>query len=75
MSEVRSAHLRRLDHRLSRTTARLVVEAPEALGLVGLRLPWFQVRNQDGDGPATVLIFDEIGGSMGVSAKRFVDHA
>ena len=44
------------------------------------KLPWYEIRNADGDadaaapeddGVATVLIYDEIGGSFGVNAKSF----
>ncbi len=56
-----------------------MADRPTAEQLLAVKLPWFEIRNQsedDGtggapDGPATVLIFDEIGGSFGVSAKKF----
>lgn len=47
-----------------------------------LALPWYEIRAQQGDGSGggntadrsttDVFLFDEIGGSFGVSAKRFV---
>lgn len=49
--------------------------------LLTARLPWFEVRNAagndepdpaDDEDTATVYIFDEIGGSMGVEASTFV---
>jgi ATP-dependent protease ClpP protease subunit/phage head maturation protease len=52
----------------------------EVADMVG-NLPWYEIRNAAGDDPGssprgddepTVFIFGEIGGSMGVSAKRFV---
>ncbi|MDG4784346.1 ATP-dependent Clp protease proteolytic subunit [Micromonospora sp. WMMD1102] len=77
-----SIHVRRLQSRVERTAARLVDlaerERLSVADLAGARLPWYAVRNQagnedgDGDGFATVFIFDEIGGSLGVTAKQFV---
>jgi ATP-dependent protease ClpP protease subunit/phage head maturation protease len=76
MAEVDSVHLRRLHNRVAHTTARVVEHTGvDASALAGVRLPWYEVRNQaagGGGGPATVLIFDEIGGSFGISAKKFV---
>lgn len=72
-----SVHTQKLADRVTRTAARLVDHAARhGLGvadLAGARLPWFDVRNQAGEGdePATVRIFDEIGGSLGTSAKSF----
>lgn len=75
-----SIHLRRLDSRKSRTAQRLVDyarrEGLDVADLADAQLPWYQVRDQSvgasDAGTATVFIFDEIGGSFGVSAKRFV---
>ncbi|MEU7174671.1 MULTISPECIES: head maturation protease, ClpP-related [Micromonospora] len=75
-----SIHTRRLETMVARTTARfLELAAQQNLAVADLpqaRLPWFEVRNTDGSGrpgqPPTVLIFDEIGGSLGVKAKEFV---
>ncbi len=82
-----SIHLRRLDSRVTHTAARIVEHATREQiaipDLAGVRLPWYAIRNADGedtDGPgasdtpdvATVLVFDEIGGSLGVNAKDFV---
>jgi HK97 family phage prohead protease len=72
-----SVHLRRLQSRVARTTARFVQRAEQtgtaAADMPRLKLPWYAVRNQsDGSAePATVLIFDEIGGSFGVNAEDF----
>ncbi|MBC9006619.1 head maturation protease, ClpP-related, partial [Micromonospora aurantiaca (nom. illeg.)] len=75
-----SIHTHRLETMVARTTARfLELAAQRNLTVADLpqaRLPWFEVRNADGSGrpgqPPTVLIFDEIGGSLGVKAKEFV---
>lgn len=72
---------RRLEDRLVRTAGRLIDHAhARDLAVADLptaRLGWYEIRNVDGDGEepdvATVLLFDEIGGSMGVSARKFVD--
>lgn len=75
-----SVHVRRLQNRVARTAARLTAYAQQhnvpVADLASVRLPWFSIRNQAGDGEgqadeATVFIFDEIGGSLGVSAKQF----
>jgi len=78
---VTSIHTRRLETMVARTTARfLELAAARQMSVEDLptaRLPWFEVRNADGAGnpgqPPTVLIFDEIGGSLGVKAKEFVE--
>lgn len=80
-----SIHLRRLEHRRARTTERVVAYATSrGLGVADLadvRLPWYHIRQDepgaDGDsagGTATVLIYDEIGGSFGVQAKAFAEE-
>ncbi|HEY9415081.1 MAG TPA: head maturation protease, ClpP-related, partial [Pseudonocardia sp.] len=73
-----SIHVRRLQSRVERTTERLVdLASRQRLSVADLRsvrLPWYEVRNQaedDGEDFATVFIFDEIGGSLGVTAKQF----
>lgn len=80
-----SIHVRRLESRVARTTARLLdLAARERLTVADLataRLPWYTIRDEAGDdawdvdaedaGAATVFIFDEIGGSLGISAKTF----
>lgn len=75
-----SIHVRRLEGRVSRTAARFVEYAARnglsVEDLTSVKLPWYTVRNaappQDGEPEfATVFIFDEIGGSFGVSAKQF----
>lgn len=76
-----SPALMRLAGSQARTTERVVDEAKRLRlapdDLPGLRLPWFEVRNADTitadpetpeEDRAEVLIFDEIGGSMGVDA-------
>jgi HK97 family phage prohead protease len=79
---VTSAHVRRLRSRVARTAARFTRAAAETnasvADLPNLKLPWYVVRNQAEDGTegetteATILIFDEIGGSFGISADDFV---
>jgi HK97 family phage prohead protease len=81
-----SIHLRRLEGRVDRTADRIVDQARRQSGgghidpdaLTNLRLPWYEVR-ADTEGrtvgqeePATVLIYDEIGGSLGVQADQLV---
>lgn len=72
-----STHTQKLADRVSRTADRLIVHArTNGLAVADLaraRLPWFEVHNQAGesDEPATIRIFDEIGGSLGTSAKSF----
>jgi HK97 family phage prohead protease len=74
-----SAHVRRLGARVARTAARFADYArTTGAGVADLsaaRLPWYEVREVPERGaagePATVLIFDEIGGSFGVSAEDF----
>lgn len=48
--------------------------------LKDIKLPWYYVRNADGEGSgnvesegAEIFIYDEIGGSFGVSAAEFVE--
>lgn len=77
-----SIHLRRLESRLTRTVDRAIAHATrEQLGVVDLRdmqLPWYRIRQSPGvaadDDTATILIYDEIGGSVGVTAKRFAEE-
>lgn len=76
-----SPHVRRLENRVTRTTARFVEHAARTgatvADLSGARLPWYAIRDTaDPEQPAagdeaTVFIFDEIGGSFGVDAKTF----
>jgi len=73
-----SSHVRRLASRVERTTARFMDEAARGgqsvADLPSMRLPWYEVRDEaggPGGDPATVLIYDEIGGSFGVTAKDF----
>ena len=74
-----SIHTRRLASRINRTSARAIAAADGGtIDLTNMQLPWYEIRNADGDNgradtaePATVFIFDEIGGSFGVSAKTF----
>ncbi len=73
-----SIHVRRLDSRVARTAARFTELAGrddlEVADLLDARLPWYTIRSAGAsdDGSATVFIFDEIGGSFGISAKQFV---
>lgn len=79
---MKSIHVRRLENRVATTAARLVDYATAnripVADLPNVKLPWYEIRNQPGgsggrvDDAPTVFIFDEIGGSLGVSAKRFV---
>jgi HK97 family phage prohead protease len=74
----KSVHLQRLENRVTRTAARLVEHAEQrrltAAELASTKLPWYAVRNlADPDQPADVFVFDEIGGSFGVSAKQFAE--
>jgi HK97 family phage prohead protease len=81
MTTSASAHVRRLRGRVARTAARFVEHAARTGvgvdGLAAAKLPWYEVRNAAQGGlaepadPATVFIFDEIGGSFGVSADDF----
>jgi HK97 family phage prohead protease len=78
-----SPHMRRLENRVARTAARLAEHAARTGATVadltaGVRLPWYAIRNAADPAqapapgePATVFIFDEIGGSFGVDAKTF----
>ena len=80
------AYADRLAARLERTVDRMKAQhgGDKATWLEMLRnspLPWYEIRNatgddgeaEPGDDPdtATVFVFDEIGGSMGVNAKQF----
>lgn len=75
-----SIHQRRLADRVARTADRFLAHAArqqlQVADLPHARLPWYTVRDHDGgpagDGPATVFIFDEIGGSFGIDAKEFI---
>jgi ATP-dependent protease ClpP protease subunit/phage head maturation protease len=81
-----SPHVRRLQWRTA-NTARRMAELAAVTGLsvgelVDVQLPWYEIRSAPAD-PAEdgttqevtdatdILIYDEIGGSFGVSAKRF----
>lgn len=74
----------RLAGRLARTVDRFEAHfGRDGVDLDEVRngnLPWYEIRNADGDtdsaavedeGLATVFVYDEIGGSMGVTAKQF----
>lgn len=80
------AYADRLAARLERTVDRMAAfhGGERATWVEMLRnqpLPWYEIRNATADGSeaepgdevdtATVFVFDEIGGSMGVSAKKF----
>lgn len=80
-----SPAVRRLQSRLARTADRFVNladgEGLMVADLVTVRLPWYEIRAAQSaddvapDGPPAeatdVFIFDEIGGSFGVSAEEF----
>jgi len=76
-----SDHGRRLQSRVTRTADRIVAHATAnnipVADLARLQLPWYEIRNSaetdsgEESDPPTVFIFDEIGGSLGVSASRF----
>lgn len=77
-----SPYVRRLESRVAQTAARIVDHATreqlDVADLPNLRLPWYAIRNQtdatggEDDGAATVFLFDEIGGSLGIQADQFV---
>lgn len=83
-----SVHTDRLAGRLARTADRLLAFArdrdlmfTDTDLLAQVKLPWYEIRAADGAGTGggnvdrgttDVFIFDEIGGSFGVSAKQFV---
>jgi HK97 family phage prohead protease len=78
----------RLSGLVNRTAARIVAEAlrlrAQPHELPTMRLPWYEIQvwnslspNEGEDVPPTeadVYIFDEIGGSLGVSASGFVEE-
>lgn len=82
-----SIHLRTLQSMREHTAARLERYLSDLSragthwrgDLASVRLPWYEIRAADTppgetpavDEPATVLIYDEIGGSMGMSAEQF----
>ena len=74
-----SIHTRRLASRIRATAARAAAKADGGtIDLADMQLPWYVIRSADEGGAdravpgeATVFIFDEIGGSFGVSAKDF----
>jgi HK97 family phage prohead protease len=74
---VTSIHRRRLQIYREQATTRIInLAAREGLSVADLRnvqLPWYEIRNQVDaeDEPASVLIYDEIGGSLGVSSEQF----
>jgi ATP-dependent protease ClpP protease subunit len=75
--------LRAVNLRKARLLDRIGNQQPAlAQEIRNLKLNWFKMRNQDGegtggDGPNTgaaeIFIYDEIGGSFGVGAQDFVD--
>jgi HK97 family phage prohead protease len=79
-----SKHVERLTARFERTAARIVAQATadglSVRDLPAMRLRWYEMRDagappERGGDPdhATVLIYDEIGGSFGVSARQFAE--
>lgn len=77
-----SINVRRLAATVASLTTRVVAEAKRTNAtpddLPSMRLPWYQIRAADDrgnpDAAADVFIFDEIGGSLGVSADQFVQE-
>ena len=78
-----SSGRKRMSGRVDRTASRRLDLGNERgmspSELITAGLPWYEIRNLDGDphgpgdeeGVATVFVFDEIRGSMGVDAKTF----
>jgi HK97 family phage prohead protease len=72
-----SIHVRRLQGLKDRTAARIIARAQRegltVAELAEVRLPWYAIRDQaeSDDEPATVWIYDEVGGSFGVEAEQF----
>jgi HK97 family phage prohead protease len=72
-----SIHVRRLQGLKDRTAARIIARAQRegltVAQLAEVRLPWYAIRDQaeSDDEPATVWIYDEVGGSFGVEAEQF----
>lgn len=77
-----SSQARRLNSRVTRTAARFVDHATRnnipVSGLPAAKLPWYEIRSaaagEREPDTATILLFDEIGGSFGVDAKSFVEE-
>lgn len=80
-----SIHVRRLAGRVARTTDRIVEHLrahgiADADGVRDVRLPWYEVRaDTEGravgtEAEATVFVFDEIGGSLGIQASELVSE-
>ena len=81
----KSVHMRRLEHRVARTTERFIAHAARTgatvADLPSMKLPWYEIRSVRSadsttvdEGPAevpTIFIFDEIGGSFGIDSKQF----
>jgi ATP-dependent protease ClpP protease subunit/phage head maturation protease len=79
-----SRHVRALEGRVQRTATRMVEQATRdgvsVADLPRMRLRWYAMRDagappeRGGDETtATVLVYDEIGGSFGVSAQQFAE--
>lgn len=74
----RSSHARRLDDYATRIVDRAALQGLTPSDLRNTKLPWYSIANQDGGeageaGEATVYVYDEIGGTFGVSAKKFAE--
>lgn len=74
-------HVQSLTDYKSRLIARLSnLDSGLAAGLKDIKLPWYTITNQADDesdveeASAQILIYDEIGGSFGVSAADFVEE-
>lgn len=67
-----SIHTRRLDDYVSRTVERAAGQQLTAADIRTVGLRWYSIVNQTSEGQRPkVYIYDEIGGSLGVSAEQF----
>lgn len=69
----RSIHLRRLDDYATRIVERAAAQrlTPADLRADLAKLPWYDIRNAADEDAAVVFVYDEIGGTFGVSAEQF----
>jgi HK97 family phage prohead protease/ATP-dependent Clp endopeptidase proteolytic subunit ClpP len=72
-----SIHVRRLQGYKQSTAQRIIEQATRegvaVADLSAIRLPWYRIDNRadEPEQPATVWIYDEVGGSFGVEAAQF----
>lgn len=71
-----SRHTQALATYRAKLVTRIINQHPELAPILSdIKLPWFRVRNAaDDSDTAEVFIYDEIGGSFGVSAADFVQE-